>query len=116
MLLFSANDTPTNAVLGQTPLSRIPSASSRALSNSLSSFSRFLSTVDTLSSPRLALLSAPRLAGTIHQAALARIRDAYQRIWDEVMDEKNKYEFARTVLVRGVDEVGVMLGVDGGAQ
>jgi hypothetical protein len=44
--------------------------------------------------------------------ALVRIRDAYKRVWDEVMDEKNKYEFARTVLVRGVDEVGVLLGVD----
>ncbi len=66
-----------------------------------------------LSSPRLALLSSPRLAEQIHRTALARISQAYGEVCERVLDKKEGYEFAETLLRRGREEVAVALGVAG---
>lgn len=81
-----------------TPLSRLPSASSQALTAALTQFDSFLSTLDPSSSPRLSLLSVPRLASSIHIDALHQIGLVYGRICDEVKKPENKYEFAGTLL------------------
>jgi hypothetical protein len=77
----------------------------------LTTFSTFLTSIDVLSSPRLALLSSPGLAEKIHRTALARISQAYGEVCERVLDKKEGYEFAETLLRRGREEVAVALGV-----
>lgn len=83
----------------------------KELQAALGQFSQFLTSHDPLTSPRLALLANPRLAETIHGAALRHIADAYGEIADRVQDKKEGYEFPETLLRRGKDEVQVALGV-----
>lgn len=94
-----------------TPLSRLPGATPKELTAALTQFSAFLTSHDPLTSPRLALLSNPRLAEMIHRTALQRIAEAYAEVADHVLDKKEGYEFAETLLRRGRDEVEVALGV-----
>ncbi|KZS99108.1 oligomeric complex COG6 [Sistotremastrum niveocremeum HHB9708] len=81
-----------------TPLSHIPQASSQSLTAAVRQFSTFLSTLDVLSSPRLQLLTAPALPGTIHRRALTKIALAYEKICIQVKRPENKYEFVSTIL------------------
>ncbi|KAF8518194.1 oligomeric complex COG6 [Gautieria morchelliformis] len=81
-----------------TALSHIPAASSQEMSSALRRFDSFLSSLDVLSSPRLALLTVPRLATLIHRSALKKIAEAYGCICDQVRNPGNKYEFATTLL------------------
>lgn len=97
----------------QTPLARIPATSSKALTAALSQFSQFLTSLDVLTTPRLALLTDSKLAETVHRSALRRISQAYAEVCDRVLDKKEGYEFGETLLRRGKDEVAVALGVDG---
>ncbi|RSH94849.1 Golgi transport complex subunit 6 [Saitozyma podzolica] len=94
-----------------TPLSRLPATSPKPLTLALTTFSTFLTSIDVLSSPRLALLSSPALAEKIHRTALARISQAYGEVCERVLDKKEGYEFAETLLRRGREEVAVALGV-----
>ncbi|KAK4686174.1 conserved oligomeric Golgi complex subunit 6, partial [Tremellales sp. Uapishka_1] len=95
-----------------TPLSRLPSTSPKALTAALTAFSAFLAQIDVLSSPRLALLSSPRLAEVIHRTALKKISLAYGEVVERVLDKKEGYEFGETMLRRGKEEVAVALGVE----
>ena len=95
----------------QTPLSRIPETSSKSLTSALTTFSSFLSKIDVASSPRLSLLSSAALAEDIHRTALRRIAEAYGEVCQKVLDKKEGYEFAETLLRRGREEVEVALGV-----
>jgi hypothetical protein len=97
----------------QTPLARLPATSAKSLTSSLSQFSQFLTSLDVLTTPRLALLSSSKLAEKVHRSALYRISQAYGEVCDRVLDKKEGYEFAETLLRRGKDEVAVALGVDG---
>ncbi|OXG10479.1 hypothetical protein C366_06721 [Cryptococcus neoformans Tu401-1] len=97
-----------------TPLSRLHATSPKALTSALSKFSTWLSTVDPSTSPRLALLSSPRLAVEIHRKALRKIYDAYGEVCERVLDKAEGYEFGETMLRRGREEVGVALGVGDG--
>ena len=63
-----------------------------------------------MSSPRLALLTSPRLASAVHRAALGRITNDYSRLYDCVMNEEERYEFRSTVMRRSKDEVQTLLG------
>jgi len=112
-LLKESGLEPIVEVLNKLPekvrLSHVPAASSRALASSIRSFDSFLSHIDTLTSSRLALLSSHRLSKEIHHAALQRIVEAYGRIWEAVMDEKNRYEFRSTVMHRSREEVKTLL-------
>ncbi|GAA5919249.1 hypothetical protein JCM1841_006519 [Sporobolomyces salmonicolor] len=92
-----------------TPLSHIPAAGAHPLMQAISLFSTFLSTVDTLSSPRLSLLP-PHLASSIHAEALARISRAYDEVYNAVTNEKNRYEGRNTLLRRSKEEVATLLG------
>lgn len=82
----------------QTPLSHLPAATSQETSSALRKFDSFLSSLDVLSSPRLALLTVPRLATFIHRSALKKIGETYSHICNEVRNPGNKYEFATTLL------------------
>ncbi|KAI5479514.1 component of oligomeric golgi complex 6 [Pseudohyphozyma bogoriensis] len=93
-----------------TPLSHLPAASGAILTTSIATFSQFLSTTDTLSSPRLSLLP-PRFAASIHRAALDRVSKSYAEMWSAVMDESNRYEGRTTLLRRSREEVATLLGV-----
>ena len=94
-----------------TPLSRLPATAPKPLTQALSTFTSFLGTIDVYSSPRLALLSSARLSEEIHRRALAKISQAYGELCERVLDKKEGYEFAETLLRRGKDEVAVALGV-----
>ena len=50
----------------------------------------------------------------IHRTALYRISQAYGEVSDRVLDKKEGYEFAETLLRRSREEVAVALGVEGG--
>ncbi|CAE6466721.1 unnamed protein product [Rhizoctonia solani] len=82
------------------PLSRLPGASGLELTAILTSFDAFLSILDPISSPRLALLRAsnPRIATQIHQAALERVGMVYLKVVEEVRTPKNKYEAPQSLL------------------
>ncbi|KAK4704999.1 conserved oligomeric Golgi complex subunit 6, partial [Phenoliferia sp. Uapishka_3] len=95
-----------------TPLSHLPASSASILITSITTFSTFLSSTDTLSSPRLSLLP-PRFASAIQRDALSRISQAYSEMWDAVMDEQNRYEGRTTLLRRSKEEVATLLGVGG---
>ncbi|WVQ77320.1 hypothetical protein IAR50_007004 [Cryptococcus sp. DSM 104548] len=99
-----------------TPLSRLPPTSPKSLTSSLSTFSTWLSTISPSpsSSPRLSLLSSPRLAEEIHRKALRKIYEAYGEVCDVVLDKGEGYEFGETMLRRGREEVGVALGIGEG--
>lgn len=97
----------------QTPLARLPTTSAKSITSSLSQFSQFLTSLDVLTTPRLALLSSSKLAEKVHRSALYRISQAYAEVCDRVLDKKEGYEFAETLLRRGKEEVAVALGVDG---
>lgn len=100
-------------LISQTPLARVPATSSKALTSALAQFSQFLTSLDVLTTPRLALLSSSKLAEKVHRSALRRISQAYAEVCDRVLDKKEGYEFGETLLRRGRDEVAVALGVDG---
>ena len=100
-------------IFPQTPLARVPATSSKALTSALAQFSQFLTSLDVLTTPRLALLSSSKLAEKVHRSALRRISQAYAEVCDRVLDKKEGYEFGETLLRRGRDEVAVALGVDG---
>lgn len=95
----------------QAPLSRIPETNSKSITNALTRFSKFLSSIDVASSPRLSLLSSATLAERIHRTALRRIAEAYGEVCERILDKKEGYEFAETLLRRGREEVEVALGV-----
>ncbi|CAE6537103.1 unnamed protein product [Rhizoctonia solani] len=82
------------------PLSRLPGTSGLELTAVLTSFDAFLSILDPISSPRLALLRAPnpRIATKIHQAALERVGRVYLKVAEEVRAPKNKYEAPQSLL------------------
>lgn len=104
-----SNLTNANLDVLQEPLSHTTNASSRALTTAIRAFDSFLSHIDVLSSPRLALLSSRRLSSDIHRQALKRIVEAYEKVYDAVMDESNRYEFRTTVLHRSKEEVSTLL-------
>jgi hypothetical protein len=72
----------------------------------------FLTSVDVLTSSRLALLSSPRVATEIHRGALERLAGDYERIHNAIMDKSNKYEFSSTLMNRTPEEVYVLLGME----
>ncbi|KAI6030195.1 oligomeric complex COG6 [Pisolithus marmoratus] len=83
-----------------TPLSRLPATEPAALQLSLSKFSLWLSTPDTVSSPRLAPLSSATIAGRVHRAALRRLVRAYEKLCEEVKSGTAKYEAGSLLLGR----------------
>lgn len=92
-------------------LARIPSSSATALSASLRTFDAFLTTSVLSTSPKLGLVSSPRLASQIHQSALIRLSAAYAQVYDAVMSGKEGYEFGVTRMRRTKEEVQMLLGL-----
>ncbi|TFK31706.1 oligomeric complex COG6-domain-containing protein [Crucibulum laeve] len=80
------------------PLSRIPSTQPADLQKALRHFSSWLSGPEVVQSTRLAKLTAQRLHGKIHQAALGRMARMYGKICKEVRKPENRYEAASTLL------------------
>lgn len=39
-----------------------------------------------------------------------RVVEAYERVWESVMDERNRYEFRSTLVSRSREEVRAVLG------
>lgn len=62
-------------------------------------------------SPKLGLITSPRLASQIHQSALARLSETYGELFDTVMSGKEGYEFGVTRMRRTKEEVQTLLGV-----
>lgn len=93
----------------QVPLSRLESASSQRISQAVQAFDDFLTQLDTLVSSRLVLLTSTKNSSEVHQKALQLVNEAYGRVWDAVMDVKNRYEFGSTLLVRSKEEVKMLM-------
>lgn len=82
----------------QIPLSHVPAAAPQEIVSALRAFDTFLSELDVVSSPQLALLTVPRLATLIHRSALKELGNHYEKICVAIKDPKNRYEFASTLL------------------
>lgn len=54
--------------------------------------------LDPSSTPRLSLLSIPRLSSLIHRTVLERVGRAYGKICEAVKDAENRYESPTTLL------------------
>ncbi|GAA6004653.1 Golgi transport complex subunit COG6 [Rhodotorula paludigena] len=93
-----------------TPLSSLAPASPSALLTAQATLTTFLSSLDPLTSPRLALLP-PHLATSVHAEALARLSAAYGELADAVLDPANGYEGAESLLRRRKEEVEMLLVV-----
>ena len=61
-------------------------------------FSEWLSGLEVVHSPRLSLLTVQSLHARVHQAALRRLAETYERVCEEVKRPENKYEAAATLL------------------
>ncbi|MBW0524976.1 hypothetical protein O181_064691 [Austropuccinia psidii MF-1] len=93
-----------------TPLSRLEEANSKSISQAVQTFDVFLMGLDTLTSNRLVLLSSVKTSSLVHKNSLNMLLKAYETIWDAVMDDRNRYEFRSTILVRSKDEVRTLIG------
>ncbi|KAI0672834.1 oligomeric complex COG6 [Trametes maxima] len=80
------------------PLSHVPAAEPAALQAALKQFSEWLSGPEVVQSPRLGLLTVQNVAARVHQAALERVAETYERVCDEVKRAENKYEAGATLL------------------
>ena len=94
------------------PLSRSPAADSRTITVAVKGLEGFLTSVDVLTSARLALLTSPRIATEIHRGALEKLARDYERLHNAIMDKNNKYEFPSTLMNRTPEEVYVLLGME----
>ncbi|GHJ85315.1 hypothetical protein NliqN6_1717 [Naganishia liquefaciens] len=103
---------PADLVRQQTPLSRLPGAEAKAITQAMKTFDTFLASLDILTSPRLSLLTSARIASDIHRFALENMASDYDKIYAAVMDKDNKYEFPSTLLSRHPEDVYMLLGID----
>ncbi|OSD08476.1 oligomeric complex COG6 [Trametes coccinea BRFM310] len=88
--------TETRSIQG--PLSHVPAGEPAALQAALRRFSEWLSGAEVVQSRRLGLLTVQSVATRVHQAALERVAETYERICEEVKKPENKYEAAATLL------------------
>lgn len=82
----------------QEPLSHVPATEPAALQGALHRFSEWLSGLEVVQSKRLGLLTVQSVAARVHQAALERVAETYERVCDEVKRPENKYEAGATLL------------------
>jgi hypothetical protein len=61
---------------------------------------------------RLSKLASTKLSTQVMQGALKLFLKAYSRLYDEVMDPRNKYEFPATIMGRSVEEIETLLDID----
>lgn len=82
---------------------------------SLAKFSLWLSTPDTVCSPRLATLSSAVIAARVHRAASSRLVRAYERLCAEVRAPRARYEAGSVLLgrERPFGQVGLLLQIFG---
>ncbi|KAI0373041.1 oligomeric complex COG6 [Pilatotrama ljubarskyi] len=80
------------------PLSHVPAAEPGALQSALRRFSEWLSGPEVVQSRRLGQLRVQSVAARVHQAALERVAETYERICEEVKRAENKYEAGATLL------------------
>ncbi|KAH9852707.1 oligomeric complex COG6 [Lenzites betulinus] len=80
------------------PLSHVPAAEPAALQGALHKFSEWLSGLEVVQSRRLGLLTVQSVAARVHQAALERVAETYERVCEEVKRPENKYEAGATLL------------------
>ena len=76
----------------------MPACAPPALRNTLSSFARWLASLDAVHAPRLAALSAPALHARVHRAAQRRLGHAYATLCTRVREPRSRYEAAATLL------------------
>ncbi|WAR63683.1 hypothetical protein PtB15_17B284 [Puccinia triticina] len=120
-----------------TPLSRIEEANSKSISEALKKFDKFLMNFDTLlsSNKLLSLLNTSSISNStggglnkrgtkeeektegsqnlkevILRRSLNDLVARYQIIYDNVLDDRNLFEFKSTILIRSLDEVKTLIG------
>jgi hypothetical protein len=99
-------------LLVQTPLSRLPGAEPKAITQAMKSFEAFLTSLDIMTSSTLARLTSARIASDIHRFALDKIAKDYERTYSAVLNKDNKYEFPSTLLSRDPQDVYMLMGLD----
>lgn len=98
----------------QTPLSHHSTTTPSHIQDYLSTFSTFLSSPSLLSPTLFTHLSSPTIRSSVHDQALRRLADAYERVFDAIKEERNRFEWSGTVLKRSKEEVRMLLGVEVG--
>jgi hypothetical protein len=96
----------------QTPLATFPQANANALSMALKQFDTLLASSLLSTSPRLNYVASTRIAAEIQHQALIKLSDAYARVFDAVMSDKEGYEFGVTRMRRTKEEVRTLFGID----
>ncbi|KAJ3193212.1 Golgi transport complex subunit 6 [Irineochytrium annulatum] len=87
------------------PLSLEPEMDAKKLSEAMSKLDAFLCNVAFDTANRLARLSSSRVARQAMKGACKRFLGAYERLYQEVLDPKNKFEFPATIMGRSVGEI-----------
>ena len=92
-----------------------------ALRNALSSFARWLASLDAVHAPRLTALTASALHVRIHRTAQKRLGHAYAALCARVREPRSRYEAATTLLgaerpFGSVAALWQIFGIDEGAH
>ncbi|KAI0253558.1 oligomeric Golgi complex subunit 6 [Lactifluus subvellereus] len=80
------------------PLAHVAACAPPALRSALSSFARWLASLDAVHAPRLAALTAPALHARVHRAVQRRLGHAYAALCARVREPRSRYEAAATLL------------------
>ncbi|KAJ3337370.1 Golgi transport complex subunit 6 [Gonapodya sp. JEL0774] len=92
------------------PLSSLPAATPSSLISTMLHLDSYLASHDP--SARLARISSSRAARAVEKRASELFVKMYGRIYDQVRQKENGYEWPETVVGRRVGEVETLLGVD----
>ncbi|KAJ1565129.1 hypothetical protein HK096_004417 [Nowakowskiella sp. JEL0078] len=84
---------------------------SSSILSAMSAFDIFLCTAQIDLSSILVKLSSSEYAKIVANRQLWLLVEAYKRLFDEIMDEKNKYDKPLTLLLRSVSDVETLLVV-----
>jgi conserved oligomeric Golgi complex subunit 6 len=82
----------------QEPLAHVTACDPSTLRNALSSFARWLASLDAVHAPRLTALTASTLHVRIHHTAQKRLGHAYAALCARVREPRSRYEAATTLL------------------
>jgi hypothetical protein len=94
-----------------TPLSRIPELDPTVISDTMSRLDGFLCTAGIDASSRVSRITSSRRLRRCLEGGVRRFLASYSRLYEAVMDPKNKYEFPATLMTRSVEEIETLLAV-----
>ncbi|KAJ1547809.1 Golgi transport complex subunit 6, partial [Cladochytrium tenue] len=91
------------------PLSLVPELDERNIGETVSKMNVFLCTAGFDAAARVSRLTSSRRLRECLEGAVRRFLGSYQRLYDAVMDPKNRYEFPASLMSRTVEEIETLL-------